>query len=385
MFGCGTAKSEKLTAKIHSVKTIAMQQGRYMGWPTIAKLPDGRLMVVFSGDRDWHVCPWGKTQAVVSNDNGVSWSGITTINNTPLDDRDAGLTVSDKGTLILSWFTSIAFADKQNANYKDRYSQYDAHWQKITAETKQQWLSHDGTGYWVRRSTDGGKTWQEYIRTPGNSPHGPIQLKDGRLLYVTKNEVSQSSDDGLSWQIIGQIPVDKANLRNEYLWHQQLFGKHADDSLGYLYLDEVHCVEAQDGTIIALSRYQGKGANKSDRYLRQSQSTDGGKTWTQPQKTQMLGYPPHLLKMRNGWILATYGRRVAPMGQRACVSTDNGRTWNTESEFTLCTAAPQPAADLGYPSTVELDDGTLYTVYYQKPEDSDTPAIMATHWEIKPL
>ena len=353
MVGCITVHAGEMTAEIISTKTIAQQNGRYMGWPTITRLPDGRLMTAFSGDRDWHVCPWGKTQAVISGDNGETWSDIITINNTPLDDRDAGLLVTAKGTVIISWFTSLEFANQSSPQYETRYFKYDKHSAKLSTQIRDQWL-----GSWIRRSADNGKTWGDYIKTPGSSPHGPAQLKDGRLLYVTNTGVSESKDDGLTWQVIGRIPADAAKGEE---------------------LTEIHAVEANDGTIIALSRHQGKDG---DRYLRQSESKDGGKTWTALRKTAMLGYPAHLIKLSSGWLLSTYSRRVAPMGQRACVSKDNGLTWEVESEFTLCEAVPQSGADLGYPSTVELDDGSLYSVYYQKPADADNPAIMATHWKI---
>ena len=57
------------------------------------------------------------------------------------------------------------------------------------------------------RTTDGGKTWSPPIATIVNSPHGPTQLKDGRLLYVGKQlwntdgkiGVAESKDDGLTW------------------------------------------------------------------------------------------------------------------------------------------------------------------------------------------
>lgn len=45
-------------------RVICKQPGRYIGWPTIASRQTGELLVVFSGDRDAHVCPWGKTQLV---------------------------------------------------------------------------------------------------------------------------------------------------------------------------------------------------------------------------------------------------------------------------------------------------------------------------------
>lgn len=66
-----------------STGVICKQPGRYIGWPTIVRTSKGELIVTFSGDRDAHVCPWGKTQMVRSRDNGKTWSDVVTINNTP--------------------------------------------------------------------------------------------------------------------------------------------------------------------------------------------------------------------------------------------------------------------------------------------------------------
>ncbi len=46
--------------KILEHATSCKQPGRYIGWPTIEKGPEGTLYTVFSGDRDAHVCPFGK-------------------------------------------------------------------------------------------------------------------------------------------------------------------------------------------------------------------------------------------------------------------------------------------------------------------------------------
>ena len=102
--------NETNSVAIHiETKVICKEPGRYIGWPTIAKTKSNELLVVFSGNRDAHVCPYGVTQMVRSTDNGKTWSEPETINNTPLDDRDAGILETIKGTLLVSWFTSLAF------------------------------------------------------------------------------------------------------------------------------------------------------------------------------------------------------------------------------------------------------------------------------------
>lgn len=338
-------------------KVIAKEPGNYLGWPSIAKLPNGRLVVVYSGDRDWHVCPWGKMKMVYSDDKGGSWSDIHTITNTPLDDRDAGILVTDKGTIIVCWFTSVEFANNKSRFYRTRYHKYDQHSAKLNDKVRQQWK-----GAWVKRSTDGGKTWSEPIKVPFDTPHGPIQLKDGRILMVTGNGVAESVDDGLSWKLLTKFS------------HEE-YGK----------LSEVHAIELDDGRILALSRADN---------LRQFESTDGGYTWSLPVETEIRGYPPHIIRLDNGWLVTVYGRRKdLPNGQFACISIDNGKTWDVENEITLAIADKHRASeeelgyppnwDLGYPCSVLLDDGTIWTVYYQVDKDGEWPSILGTHWKLE--
>ncbi|MEJ7780407.1 MAG: hypothetical protein WKF68_12545 [Daejeonella sp.] len=52
------------------IKKRVIDPNRYIGWPTIAKTRNGKLIVAFSGDRDSRVCPYVKTQIIVSDDNG---------------------------------------------------------------------------------------------------------------------------------------------------------------------------------------------------------------------------------------------------------------------------------------------------------------------------
>ena len=46
----------------------------YFAWPTVARMDDGTLLVVSSGLRSEHVCPFGKTVLNVSRDDGRTWS-----------------------------------------------------------------------------------------------------------------------------------------------------------------------------------------------------------------------------------------------------------------------------------------------------------------------
>lgn len=342
-----------------SSHVLCKEPGRYIGWPTIAITPAGELFAVFSGDRDEHVCPWGKTQMVRSSDNGETWSEPVTVNNTPLDDRDAGIIVTKKGTLLVSWFTSLAFDDpRYQASYpKELVQSWKRHAEKLSPEIRKQWL-----GSWIRRFVDGGKSWGDPIRVLGSAPHGPIQLRDGRILYVGRVyfdadpalSVEESRDDGITWKRIGTVPLPAGE--NIATYH------------------EPHVVEAGDGRLLVMIREEKRNI------MCQSESADGGRTWTVPRETGIWGCPPHLLRLADGRLLTVYGYRRAPFSERACFSSDGGKTWDVEHAFTI---APALDGDLGYPASVELGDGAVFTVYYQKDKPGEKTCLMGTRWRVK--
>jgi hypothetical protein len=117
-------------------------------------------------------------------------------------------------------------------------------------------------------------------------------------------------------------------------------------------------------------------------------SDDLGHTWTESQSSQRWGFPPHLLPLSDGRLLASYGYRRPPYGQRASVSSD-GLNWTEVPEFIL--RADAPNEDLGYASSIELAPGEILTVYYQSDarpegykqhvvEDRVRPSLRATRW-----
>ena len=343
-------------AEVISTRVICKQPGKYIGWPSITRTGSGELLVVFPGNRDAHVCPFGITQMIRSTDKGATWSEPVTINNTPLDDRDAGILETKNGTLLVNWFTSLAF-DKEK--HYDRNPSWKRHADKLGEETKKYW-----TGNWTRRSTDGGRSWEEPVKQLVSSPHGPIELSDGRLLYIGTASiddekiigVEQSADDGKTWHLVSRIPID-----------------HEDD---IAYLHEPHVIELTDGKLLAMIRCSGGPGNP---FLRQSESYDGGMSWTTSHVTGVLGYPPHLIRLNNGWLLVSYGDLREPFGEKACISRDGGKTWETDREIMI---NPAMNSDLGYPASVQLDDGSILTVYYQVDKEGEKPSLMSTHWRL---
>jgi Neuraminidase (sialidase) len=140
-------------------------------------------------------------------------------------------------------------------------------------------------------------------------------------------------------------------------------------------LHELHAVEAADGTIIAQIRNH-NAANKGETL--QSESKDGGKTWTLPHSIGVWGLPSHLMKLRDGRLVMTYGHRRPPFGNQARLSTDNGQTWSDA----IILSGDGAGGDLGYPSTVELADGTLLSVWYEKMKEHPHAVLRQATWKL---
>jgi len=76
-------------------------------------------------------------------------------------------------------------------------------------------------------------------------------------------------------------------------------------------------------------------------------------------------------------ILCVYGYRFDPYEIRAVVSEDRGQSWDLEHGWVV--RDNLVSADLGYPSSVLMDDGQIFTVYYAQDEEGVT-SIQATSY-----
>lgn len=352
-------------AVVHELKTISLEPNYYHGWPTLARRKNGQLWLVYSGGRETHVCPFGRVDLMTSNDGGGSWTYPRTLLDSAIDDRDAGILETAKGTLLVTTFTSLAYqstlerAEKANNWSAERLARWKAVHGRLSAEQRQADL-----GEWIFRSTDGGLTFSTRQPCPLNSPHGPIPLADGRLLYPGKelwhgrqrSGVAQSTDDGQSWTWLATIPT-----------------RPGDDPVQY---HELHGVETANGQAIVHIRNHNK-ANPDETL--QCESSDGGKTWTVPHPIGVWGLPSHLLRLKDNRLLMTYGYRRPPFGNQARVSEDHGRTWSEP----LTVSADGTSGDLGYPSTVQLEDGSLVSVWYEAVKGSPRAVLRQARWTIE--
>ena len=355
------------TASVRDIQTISKRPDLYHGWPTLARRSNGELLVVCSGGRETHVCPFGWVELMKSVDGGQSWSWPRILMDSATDDRDAGVCETSRGSLLVTTFTSLGYVDFLNEAKpgatgrfmkwtRERIDAWKSAHERLSAAEREEML-----GTWMLRSSDGGVTWSAPYRVPLNSPHGPIPLSDGRVIYAGKRlwhpkrriGVADSHDDGRTWRWLAEIP-----------------SRDGDDFTEY---HELHIVEAANGRLVAQIRNHNKA---NERETLQTESDDGGRTWSTPHAIGVWGLPSHLARLRDGRLLMTYGYRRPPFGNRARLSEDNGNSWSGP----MTISDDGEGGDLGYPSTVELDDGSLVTVWYERMASSPYAVLRQAVW-----
>lgn len=345
----------KIIGKPKIIMSNPDSKHNYFGWPTVAKLQNGTIMAGASGFRLQHVCPFGKAVVSYSYDNGETYTKPAPIIDTPLDDRDAGICpFGERGVIVTSFNNSANFQRDYNTDseYVQRYLD------TITEEDEEKYL-----GAIFRISYDYGMTFGDILHSPVTSPHGPTELSDGTVMWVGNN--FRDYESGLE-----AVKLHTDTGEAEYV------GKITTDEEG-LILAEAHLLELPDGKLICHAR--GEGGDRFTVY--QSFSEDGGKTWTKPERLldETGGAPPHLILHSSGALICTYGRRKYPFGIMAMISTDYGKTW--EKDLRLY-ESKLDEDDLGYPSTIELSDGTLLTVFYAPAAEDRHCEVFQIKWKL---
>lgn len=342
-------------------KVIYRQAGQYSAFPRFYQLSDGSLHVRFGARvTSSHIEPRSETKQFISRDGGRTWRS------------------TEQDLTNPTWATGPSKPGRLVDPNAHAWRYVDA---SRRAEFEQQGIevrdSPDGRvayayGCYVRTSEDYGASWQESeIAVPPKGlimaflgPATDLRLDADTLLCAVygrptanfrfyESWLLRSEDDGANWDFL-TIAADPEEKRS--------FG-------------ETSIAQAANGDIVAMMRTEPALGTK----MWMAYSKDRGKTWSKAVETPLHGHPPHLLTLRDGTMLCTYGFRDDPIGIRAALSRDNGRTWLEEDIVSLRADGAGRPGDNGYPLSTELEDGTLVSVYYIT-RDGIT-GVEATRWQ----
>ncbi len=212
---------------------------------------------------------------------------------------------------------------------------------------------------------DRGKSWQGPFRVPDFGQKGiaartdylidgPSTLtvfltaaksngKEGRVICV------RTSDGGQTWKFVSFVTPEPAGSDHAIM---------------------PSSVRLSPRTILTAVRYR--------RWIDLYRTDDDGLTWQYiGRPAPQTENPPSLVHLKDGRLVLTYGRREAPFGIRARVSSDEGKTWGPEKVL----RTDGGCWDLGYTRSVQRPDGKVVTVYYYNTDCAAERFIAATIWE----
>ena len=193
----------------------------------------------------------------------------------------------------------------------------------------------------------------------------PVQLSDGTLMIPAYGRIGRSradssvlyrsADGGANWSGGTAMARGRPQTRD---YHEPVL------------------MELAPGHLLGMHRIAPHDQGRRGLFW-VNQSRDNGHSWSAPKPSDILsGACPRLLPLRDGRLLLTYGRRFEPFGLYAALSQDKGTSWG--QQWLLRRAAN---GDQGYSSSVELDDGRVFTACYGQ-NGRGTTGITGTFWEV---
>jgi BNR repeat-like domain len=345
---------------------------------SVANLGDGELVGVLAQNRGLVHTDTGTIILVRSKDHGKTWDPASKVV-VMAEEEDAGWNVAavcrlSDGTLLVHG-NRWRYLDHGRIDRLHGQSEID--------------------GVWLTRSTDHGATWSAPARVnfaPMRNARvrdAIVELPDGGLLMPLH---------GFRWQRTMPDIASSERERSFVLWSPNK-GKswHYYGTMGYdpaeiIHYHEPGLVRLHDGRLLALMRTQrwpspadpGEQMGPPSGYIYTALSDDDGMSWSWPRTTKLWGYPTDAITLEDGAVLAAYSYRTRPMGVRIAISPD-GERWSQDDVFTLASYDPATVRPvfptwegeplnsiiqrgvlwhIGYPSSILLDDGRVFTGYH---------------------
>lgn len=239
-------------------------------------------------------------------------------------------------------------------------------------------VNRDNLGYVpidliLLRSTDAGRTWQgpQVVAPPLVGPafemcHRVVELADGRWLFPTSTWKGWNGESPHGMQAVALVSHDRGATWPEYLSVINQTGR------GVISWEQ-GLAQLPDGRIVAVvwSFEESTGKSLPNRYA----VSHDGRTFSTPRENGMHGETAKLLALPDGRLLCLY-RRLDKPGLWASLVQIDGEAWITVAEAPLWNGAPSgmsgvgssgdelSALKFGYPSMVQLPDGTVFAVFW---------------------
>jgi hypothetical protein len=334
-------KSGQVVSKKVEVLNRFISIDNVCAWPNLTTLPDGtRIATIFNHPS--HARMEGEVACYASTDDGKFWNlqGKPTPNDPQTNRMNVAAGASKGGDLLVvasGW--SLTPGEKPT-------DQMD-----LVAVLRP----------WVSRSKDGGRTWEL-------NKDGFPEAQDGMTNFIPFGDVLPALDGTLRVLAYAQS-LDKAVNK------VSMFTS-ADDGNSWKWLSFIS--DASGPTAFAGGHnetaffHTGKGhwvaaarRWRSGQAMDLFESKDDGKTWEMTGNlTDDNQHPGHITALSDGRLLLTYGnRKVGQKGVAAKISSDRGKTWQEEL---ILIDDLDFGQDCGYPTSVQLDNGTIMTLYYSR-------------------
>jgi hypothetical protein len=304
-------------------------------WPNLTQLPDGRLAATIY-NRPIHGRWHGDVEVWVSADGGRLWEkqGAAAPGEPPGNRMNVAAGCAADGALVViaSGWTPVLEPGTDDPDY--------------TFQTRACLPPR------VCRSSDGGRTWEraDTVTYPDDSqrwfiPFGDVSVGPSGLMVpfyssppdggANTSWVLRSTDDGRTWGDGTRIGAPETETTD---------------------FNETDILHLGDGRWLAACR------TMADGHVQLFRSDDDGRTWADGGPlTLPRQHPPQLARLADGRVLLTYGiRNEGLYGVGARLSDDEGATWSAPRLLVDF----ETATDGGYPSSVQLTDGTIVTAYY---------------------
>lgn len=305
-------------------------------YPVIARTAGGQLITVWTvmeaGNQD------GKVVGALSRDGGRTWSDPVTLIDVPgKNDADPNIVID--GNRILVYSTTVGNRIDKSEIWMTVSVDEGRSWSK-PVELRMPYKYVVGKRHIGLKLRDGTLVmpfswdlWAE-VDTPART-EGEMDLKSGVLL---------SRDGGLTWIPSGDLHIFEPKVQPGAIWG----------------VVEPALVELANGELYMLLR-------TGTEWLYESRSPDGGRTWTPPVRSPLLGHnSPAAL-----WRLDQNPREIIVIWDNSpryrypltvAISNDGGRSWSRPK----IVATTSEGLQVSYPGITQASDGSFVAVWQQQ-------------------